>query len=626
MATDEREITEKAELDVQAVETLELEVAEEQESADYSNFTKKDFVELLEKQLAGLRAGQPKPSDFRRTDEILKDVKQFFDQHRTAERAEALQRYLSENESEEGFDWKADELTQQFEQLYRQLRDEKNKYYQGLEKSKEKNFAVKTELIERLRKLVEADEANSTSADKASLNELKKIQDEWKAAGNIASPHNGALWSAYHALVDRFYSNRSIYYELLELDRKKNLAQKIELCERVEKLVAALETTPMAGAMIDEANAIFEEYKQVGPSTRETQEALWQRFKAALDTIYGKRREQLEGQKQVAEENYRLKAEVVELITPFTTFQSGSINEWNDRTKALLALQDQWNAVKGAMPREKGRELSKNFWAHIKTFFQHKNEFFRQLEAKREENLKAKQALIEGVKAIIEASEDTADSTNRVIQFQKDWKAIGHVPEKFKNSIYDDFKKVCDQYFDRKRNRNQEVEKQFEDNLAKKVQLCDAIEAEAKVGESSLERLNAIKAEWSGIGFVPKKEMQNIQKRYIAAINQYVGSMGKLSASEKAQVVLQNEVALMREDRSSGGGRGMDLRGKENDLRRKITTVENDIALWKNNIEFFARSKSTEKLRTDFEKKIEKAERELAGMKQQLKIVREAEG
>lgn len=624
MATDEREITEKAELDVQAVESLEFEVAEEQESTDYSNFTKKDFVELLDKQLASLKAGQPKPSDFRRIDEILKDVKPVFDQNRSAERAEALQRYLSENESEEGFDWKADELTQQFEQLFRQLRDEKNKYYQGLEKSKEKNFVVKTELIERLRKLVEADEANSTSADKASLNELKKIQDEWKAAGNIPSPHNGALWSAYHALVDRFYSNRSIYYELLELDRKKNLTHKIELCEKVEKLVASVENTPMTGAVLDEANAIFEEYKQVGPATRETQEALWQRFKAAMDTLYGKRREQLEGQKQVAEENYRLKNEVVELIVPFTSFQSSSINEWNDRTKALLALQDQWNGIKGAMPREKGRELSKTFWAHIKTFFQHKNEFFRQLESKREENLKAKQALIEGVKAIIESGEDSADATNRVIQYQKDWRNIGHVPEKFKNSIYDEFKQVCDQYFERKRTRNQEVEKQFEDNLAKKVQLCETIEAEAKVGESSLERLNALKGEWAGIGFVPKKEMQNIQKRYIAAINQYVGSMGKLSASEKAQMVLQSEVALAREDR--GGGRGTDLRGKENDLRRKITTVENDIALWKNNIEFFARSKSTEKLRADFEKKIEKAERELAGLKQQLKIVRDAEG
>lgn len=623
MATDEREITEKAELDIQAVETLELEVAEEQESADYSHFTKQDFVELLEKQLASLKATQPTPADFRRTEGILKEVKPLFDHLRATERSEALQKYTAENESDEGFEFKPEAISLQFEQLYRQVRDEKNAYFRGLEKSKEKNFGVKTELIDRLRKVVESEEGNTTGADKSNLAELRKIQDEWKAAGNITSPHNGALWSAYHALVDRFYSNRSIYYELLELDRKKNLAHKIDLCTKAEKLVASLENTPMTGVILDEANTLFEEYKQVGPAPREAQEALWQRFKVALDTLYGKRREQLLGEKQNAEENYRLKAEVMDLVLPFTTFQSSSINEWNDRTKALLALQDQWNNLKGTMPREKGRELSKNFWANVKVFFQHKNDFFRALEAKRDENLKAKRALIGEVKAILEAGEDSAETTNKIIQLQKDWKNVGHVPEKFKDTIYDEFKKVCDDYFGRKRNKNLETEKNFEDNLAKKTQLCDTIETEAKAGAGSLERLNELKALWTSIGFVPKKDMQGIQKRYIAAINQYVGAMGKLSAKEKQQIVLQSEVALIKEDR--GGGSTKDLYRKEGDLRRKITEVENDIALWKNNIEFFARSKSTEKLRADFEKKIQKAESDLQQLKHQMKIIREAE-
>ncbi|MFN8355870.1 MAG: DUF349 domain-containing protein [Spirosomataceae bacterium] len=622
----ELELSEKEVLEQKAVEALALEVseaiAESEPVADYSTFTKKDFVDLLEKQLAHIKADGVAPSEFRKVDNVLKEIKPVFDQNHSAEVALAKADYIAENGSDEGFEFKSDELTQQFEQLYKQLRDEKSKFFQGLDKAKEKNFAVKTELINRLREVVEAEESNSGTNDKGNLAALRQIQEEWKAAGNIPSPHNSALWQAYHALVDRFYSNRNIYFELLDLDRKKNLAHKIELCEKAEKIAASLETQALTGKALDEVAALFEEYKQVGPASRDVQEALWQRFKVALDVIYGKRREQLEQNKKQSEDNYKAKASIAELVVPFTTFQSTSINEWNERTKALLAIQDQWNTTTGAMPREAGRELSKAFWDNVKTFFRNKGEFFRQLEAKREENLKAKTALCEQIEALVESGEDSQEATNKVIQAQKDWKTIGHVPEKFKDSIFERFKKACDAYFDRKRNKNQEVERQYNDNLAQKVALCEAIEKTAAAGEADVTKLAEFKAQWATIGFVPRKDMQSIQKRYISAINSFVGAMGKLSAREKEQLVLENEVSMVKDDTSSV----KELQRKEGDIRRRVQTIENDIALWRNNIEFFARSKTTEKLRADFEKKIEKAERDLEHLKHQLKIIRKAEG
>ncbi len=618
------EVTSEIPTPQELVEALIIDVPEEiieHEATDYSAFTKQDFVALLEKQVEVAKSENVLPSDFRKIDAILKDVKPVFDQNKNAERALAKAQFVAENGSEEGFEFKNDDLTQQFEQLYKQLRSEKNNYFQNLDKAKDKNFSVKTELINRLRAVVEAEEGGSIS-DKDNFAEFKRIQDEWKAAGNMASPHNGALWQAFHALNDRFYSNRNIYFELLDLDRKKNLSHKIELCEKAEKIVASLETEPLTGKILDEATSLFEEYKQVGPATRETQEALWQRFKVALDTIYSKRREQLEQNKQASAENYKLKASIAELVLPFMTFQSDSINEWNERTKALLAIQDQWNAVKGTMPREEGRDLSKAFWDNIKTFFRNKGEFFRQLEAKREENLKTKTSLCEQIESLVENGEDSQEATNRVIQAQKEWKNIGHVPEKFKDTIFDRFKKACDAYFDRKRNKNQEVERQYEENLAKKIALCVSIENDAQTGEADVSKLSQYKAQWATVGFVPRKDMQSIQKRYITAINQFVGAMGKLSAKEKEQLVLENEVSMVKDDSTSL----KDLQRKEGDIRRRIQTVENDIALWKNNIEFFARSKTTEKLRADFEKKIERAERDLEHMKQQVRIIRKAEG
>ncbi len=591
------------------------------QTVDYSTFQKKDFVELLQKLLADVKE-QPSAGIFRKTEDVLKEVRPFFEQIKSAERKEALLRFKEANDgSEDGFEFKFDAVVEQFDKLFKTLKEERTKYFAQIEKDRDKNFSLKTELLNRLRAIVEGEDHTEPARVKSDFNEFKKIQDEWKNAGNINSPHNNTLWQTYHALVDRFYSNRSIYFELLELDRKRNLQQKIELCSKIEKLAETAKSDTVSSKMLDEAVAIFDEYKHIGPAPKEENELIWQRVKDALDTLYGKRREQVEKQKAEADQVYELKASIAELLEPFLSFNADSIAEWNERTKALLALQDQWNNVKGFMPREKGKELSDKFWGNIKIFFKNKSEFFRALEQKREENLKAKIAIIEQAEAIVAAGEDNQEATNTIIQLQKAFREVGHVPERDKDTIYDRFKKVCDTFFDAKRAKNSAVEKEFEANLVKKIALCEQIEKEAIEGAET-SKLATFKAEWASIGFVPKKEMQNISKRYITAINKYVSAMGKLSGKEREQLALQTEVDILK---SKGEFSPKELARKENDIRRKMQQVENDIAIYKNNLEFFAKSKNAEKLKADVETKIKRAEQDLAHFKRQLKIIREAE-
>jgi len=363
----------------QAITTEEIVTQTEAEpiealTVDYAGYTKKDFVAALEKIMEDVKEN-PSVGTFRRSEDTLKEVRPLFEQIKANNKAEALAKFKEANEdSEEGFDYKYDADVEQFDKLFKGLKDERSKYFQGIEKEKDKNFNQKTELINRLRTLVEGEDSSDPAHIKTGFNEFKKIQDEWKSAGNINSPHNNTLWQTFHALVDRFYSNRSIYFELLELDRKRNLQQKIELCTKIEKISEAAKTEPVTGKMLDEAVAAFEEYKHVGPAPKEENELIWQRVKDALDVIYNKRREQGETSKAEAEQVFSLKLAIAELIEPFATFNSTTITEWNDRTKTLLALQDQWNAIKGFMPKEKGKELSDKFWSDIKTFFRNKTE------------------------------------------------------------------------------------------------------------------------------------------------------------------------------------------------------------------------------------------------------------
>ena len=609
------------EIVTQSVETMQEELAAEQIHADYSAYTKSDFVALLAEQLAKAKSEGAKPSDLKAADEVLKVLRPLMDQIRRVEKSDALKKYVIENGSEEGFEMKDSIESKQFDELFKQIRDVKTRYFQDIERNKDKNFGVKTALIQRLRELVEADENSSGGNQLASFNDFKQVQDEWKAAGNIASPHNATLWATYHALVDRYYSNRNIYYELKDLDRKKNATHKAELCEKVEALAQTVANGEFSRAAFDSAVNLFEEYKQVGPAPKAEQEVLWQRFKVALDVFYDKRRGQLENQKQDLAATYEAKSAIYESLLPYTSYTSNSINDWNDKSREVMAIQEKWNGLKGAMPREDGKELSRKFWASLKVFFANKTDFFRQLEQKREENLKLKTSLCEQVEAIVASEQDTAENTNAVIELQKQWKQVGQVSDKVRESIFQRFKKACDAYFDRKRNKNSETDLEFEGNLTRKNALITKIEALATAGGATIEQLNGFKSEWSKIGFVPKKDMQSIGKRYIAAINAYVASMGgTVSVKDRERAMQSNN------ESSSFSGGGSDAarpQRKEGDVRKRLTNLENDIALWQNNIEFFAKSKSSEKLRGDFQRKIDNGQKEIDDLKKQLKTMRE---
>jgi hypothetical protein len=344
----------------------------------------------------------------------------------------------------------------------------------------------------------------------------------------------------------------------------------------------------------------------------------------AMDVIYDARRAQNEDQKVVLTQNYEIKSKIYENLVPFTAFSSNSINEWNDKSKAVMALQEEWNAIKAPMLREEGQELTKKFWATLKTFFSNKTEFFKQLEQKRAQNLIQKTQLCEQAEAIVASGEDTSSNTDRIIELQKEWKLAGQTADKFKNAIYDRFKKACDAYFDQKRNKNKEADSEFAENLTKKQDLCARVVAAAQTGETSLAALNAFKTEWSSIGFVPRKDMQTIQKQFVDAINGYVAAIGGDASLADVRSHSSSRGGGGGSHQSNRGGSGSNNSGgggfdrKDGEVRRKISQVENDLSVWQNNIEFFGRSKNSEKIRADFESKIAAAQKQLAELKKQL--------
>ncbi|HEX6223412.1 MAG TPA: DUF349 domain-containing protein, partial [Chryseolinea sp.] len=183
---------------------------------DYTNYSKQQLAELI-KELS-------RDDNFKKVDSILREIKPIYDDLREKERAEALAKFVAQGGTAEDFEFKGDEHDNVFDANLKLIRDRKLQYYKQQEERKTENLARKQEILEKLRVL--SDSQDTTDQ----FEQFKELQKQWKAIGPVSGPQAKTLWANYHALLDRFYDNQSIYFELKELDRKKNLEAKLELC------------------------------------------------------------------------------------------------------------------------------------------------------------------------------------------------------------------------------------------------------------------------------------------------------------------------------------------------------------------------------------------------------------
>ncbi|MFN3402678.1 MAG: DUF349 domain-containing protein [Cytophagaceae bacterium] len=585
---------------VQAKNLMEEDEEHHEESidSDLSHYSKEDLIKLAE----SLKADE-QPS---RINTMLRQIKIHFDQIVDHERQEALQKFV-ENGGEEGdFEFRKDKTAQKFDKLYENLRDRISNHYNELEREKERNLRIKNELLDKLRFLLTQEENN------ASLNAFKEIQEEWKKTGPVPNAYNQDLWANYNALVERFYNNRSIYFELKELDRKKNLEAKKEIVDKAEQLAAS--DVPVS-TMIRELKALHEEFRNIGPVPKEDQEQLWNRFKQTSDKIYEKRNEYQKNIKERQEENLSKKSALADKISAYAEFNTERIEEWKTKTQEVLALQEEWKAL-GGLPPEKGKDISKKFWGSCKTFFHHKEVFFKNLEVEKLENLKKKEQLCEKAEAVKD-SEDFAGTASYLKVLQKEWEAIGPVPIKEKENIFRRFKAACDHFFNKKREVQAEADKEYVENLKKKEVVIEKIQSLIKEKNADASAIKELQEEWRSIGFVPKNKIKEINSKYSQAMDSLFQQLG----GEDSNLKLSLQIEAMK----TGPDGGKKLFHKEKEIQRKIGGLKAEIDRLKTNMEFFAKSAKADELKKEIQQKIEAAQDEVNTLTQQLKMVRAAE-
>ena len=286
------------------------------------------------------------------------------------------------------------------------------------------------------KKNLEAKEAFCQAAEKLSENEnvveafreLQKLHEQWKEFGPVAKEFRDSIWDRFKAATAVINKKYQADFEGQKEKQQENLAEKTKLCEQVEAIAGKeVKSSNEWNTLSTEIEEIQKTWRTIGFATRKENQKIYDRFRAACDNFFTRKREYYSQFKDSMNENMEKKLSLIEQAEALKDSK-----EWKKTTEALIALQKQWKEI-GAVPRKKSEQLWKRFRAACDEFF---NE--RDKNAKPENdfygNLKAKKALVEEINEYALSGDATADR-EAARAFADRWQGIGFVPFKEKDAI-----------------------------------------------------------------------------------------------------------------------------------------------------------------------------------------------
>ena len=296
-----------------------------------------------------------------------------------------------------------------------------------------KNLEVKEEFCAVAEKLAESE--NVVDAFK----ELQKLHEQWKEYGPVAKEYREQIWDRFKAATAAVNKKYQAYYEGLKEQQADNLAKKTVLCEKVEEIAAReVASSNDWNAFSKEIEELQKEWKTIGFASKKDNQKIYERFRAACDDFYGRKREFYTDYKDSMNANLDKKIALCEAAEALKTS-----TDWKKTTDQFISLQKQWKEI-GAVPRKKSELLWKRFRAACDEFFAERDK-----QAKPENdfyaNLKAKQAIIQEVRAY-ELKGDGSDQ-EAMRQFQARWQEIGFVPFKEKDKVAQAYKEAIQAKF-----------------------------------------------------------------------------------------------------------------------------------------------------------------------------------
>ncbi len=589
---------EKTPIEEQTVEQIAVETPVEQtaevERKQYQ--TKKEVLERVREIAHGDEAPQKEEVDYLKT--------AFYKLH-IAEREARLKEYIDAGGDPEQYQITPDELEEAFKAEMGVIKEKRQKLFKEQEQEKQVNLEKKLAIIEKIKAMVTSpEEANKSYKD------FKALQDEWKEIKNVPAEKANELWRNYQLYVEQFYDLLKLNSEAREYDFKKNLELKTKLCEAAEKLA----DEPDVISAFHQLQKLHQEYREIGPVSKELREEIWNRFKAASTVINKRHQQHFEGMRAKEEDNLAKKTALCEKVEAIAAEENKTGSDWERHTKEIIELQAEWKTI-GFAPQKMNVKIFERFRAACDDFFGRKAEYFRTLKENFKENAEKKRALIEKAKALQDSTEWKSTS-DKLINLQKEWKTIGMVPKKLGDQLWEEFLGACNKFFEARKAAGAGTRSDERENLEKKRDVIERLKAVAEeAGEGLQEKVQQLVEEYQAVGHVPFKEKDKLYEEYHAVLDKLYKELN-ISVAKRRLTKFKDNLKQVAERGENA------LDSERARLMRQYEQLKQEVQTYENNLGFLnASSKKGNSLIDEMNRKVQKLKDEVQLVREKIKAI-----
>lgn len=522
-----------------------------------------------------------------------------------AEREAQQKEYLSNGGEPELYQVFPDAIEEEFKAQMGVIKERRAKIFLEQEKEKQENLNKKLDIIERIKALATSpDEANK------SYTIFKELQQEWKEIKTVPADKANELWRHYHLYVEQFYDLLKLNSEAREYDFKKNLELKEKLCESAEKLA----DEPDVISAFHQLQELHQEYREIGPVTKELREQIWSRFKTASTVINKRHQQHFEELRAGEEENLAKKTVLCERVEAIVQEENKTAHDWEKHTKEIIDIQAEWKTI-GFAPQKMNVKIFERFRNTCDDFFTRKAVFFKELKNQYAENIEKKKKLVEKAQALSDST-NWKSTSDKLIALQKEWKTVGVVPRKLGDQLWSDFLAACNKFFEARNATNTDIRTEEHENLKKKqdviVRLKELLES---ASENLQETVHQLTDEYNGIGHVPFKEKDKLYKEFHQVLDQIYKKLNISASHRKLDDFKSNLKNMLKQ----GAAVIDNERGR---LLRRYEIIKAEVQTYENNLGFLnVSSKKGNNLIDEMNRKVQKLKDEMELVRQKIKAI-----
>lgn len=317
-------------------------------------------------------------------------------------------------------------------------------------------------------------------------------------------------------------------------EREKNYNIKLKIIESIKGLTAS---TADFDKLFNEFKDLQNQWNSIKLIPQSKARELWNEYQIESEKFYDLVKINNELRDYDFKKNLELKTELCE--------SAEKLLNGVDAVSAFHQLQNfhqQWREI-GPVARELREDLWTRFKDASTAINKNYQDHFEGLKSQEEDNLKAKTAIIEELQKLDISAINTFKvwdaKTKEVLALQTKWKTIGFVPRKDNTRVFEEFRKLCDSFFEAKSNYFKAQRAEMDANYAKKRALTDrALELKDSVDwKKTADLLTQLQREWKTVGPVSRKHSDAIWKEFVDACDHFFNERKKIFSSQKNEEV-----------------------------------------------------------------------------------------